>query len=348
MPSASSLIWRTLFAITLLPACAAVVSATPVSEYHRHIRQAITALDSLIQPDEEETDSAYEKRCLETIDSLRTLLPAAATIEWDSGSVIVDNSWLHEYLARYEKGSPQERVELLKDIEERLSAIEERLAAIEKPGSTVAGNKAEASRKLAGILQRSEYEPTVDRGSAITRLLRRFFRWLGSFVPQSSGISKGSASVMSKTAQIFVIVLALGVLAFVLKLFLPRFLRAQRETKKIPAKARIVLGETLDPEQTAFDLLTEAEALARRGELRAAIRKGYIALLVELGDRKVISLAQHKTNRDYLRALQEVQPLYSNLKQLTDSFEKHWYGLIPASETDWQIFRSRYTQALSR
>ena len=92
--------------------------------------------------------------------------------------------------------------------------------------------------------------------------------------------------------------------------------------------------------------MSEAEALARRGELRAAIRKAYIALLVELGERKIISLAQYKTNRDYLRAVREVEPLYGNVKQLTDSFERHWYGLAQAKETDWLAFRSAYKQAL--
>src|SRR6185436_20617728 len=106
------------------------------------------------------------------------------------------------------------------------------------------------------------------------------------------------------------------------------------------------LGETLEPDESAVDILAEAEALARRGELRAAIRKAYIALLVELGDRKILSLAQHKTNRDYLRAVREVEPLHSNVKQLTDSFERHWYGLIQATETDWLAFRSAYKQAL--
>jgi len=106
------------------------------------------------------------------------------------------------------------------------------------------------------------------------------------------------------------------------------------------------MGETLDPDQTAVDLLTEAEGLARRGELRAAIRKAYIALLLELGDRKIISLAQHKTNRDYLRAVRDIEHLYGNVKQLTDSFELHWYGLAQATETDWLAFRSAYNRAL--
>ncbi len=108
------------------------------------------------------------------------------------------------------------------------------------------------------------------------------------------------------------------------------------------------MGETLAADQSARDLLSEAEAMARRGELRAAIRRAYIALLVELGDRKVISLAQYKTNRDYLRAMREIEPLYRNVKQLTDSFERHWYGLAQANETDWLQFRSAYDQALLR
>jgi hypothetical protein len=57
-------------------------------------------------------------------------------------------------------------------------------------------------------------------------------------------------------------------------------------------------------------------------------------------------LAQHKTNRDYLRSLRKVEPLYGNVKQLTDSFERHWYGLAQASETDWREFRTAYEQAL--
>ena len=107
-----------------------------------------------------------------------------------------------------------------------------------------------------------------------------------------------------------------------------------------------MLGERLEPEETATNLLSEAEALARRGELRAAIRKAYIALLVELGDRNLVSLAQHKTNRDYLRGLSNVPQLHSRMTGLTDSFERHWYGFAEATESDWQDFRAGYLAAL--
>ena len=80
--------------------------------------------------------------------------------------------------------------------------------------------------------------------------------------------------------------------------------------------------------------------------IRAAIRKAYIALLCELGDRKVISLAQHKTNRDYLSALRGRTRLHSTMRGLTNSFEQHWYGFVPAGENDWSDFRNGYQQAV--
>ena len=127
----------------------------------------------------------------------------------------------------------------------------------------------------------------------------------------------------------------------------PRLLQNRGGQRKTKEGARIVLGERLEPDQSARDLLSEAENLARTGDLRAAIRKAYIALLLELGERKIITLEQHKTNRDYLRAVRRVERLYPNVKQLTDSFELHWYGSARATETDWQAFRSGYKQALS-
>lgn len=339
---------RIVITLVSLLTFAVSISATPLNEYQRQVRQAVTALGTLGQADEFEADAAYQRRRAETVASLRVLLPERETVEWNETKFEVDNSWFHEELSRYEKAQPAAREDLLKGTAERLEAISERLAELEKPGTRSDVNKAEAKRKLDEILQRSEYGPTVDRGSALPRVTSRFFRWLRSFIPKSSRMPAGAARVIGRAAEIFVIALAVAILAFVLKLFLPRFLRAQRTKKKDRTEARIVLGETLNPDQTAHDLLAEAELLARRGELRAAIRKGYIALLVELGDRKVISLAQHKTNRDYLSALRELPPLHRNVEQLTNSFERHWYGLIPPDETDWQNFRSSYRQALSR
>jgi hypothetical protein len=279
---------------------------------------------------------------------VRKLVPATEGVEFNGASLQVDNSWLHQELDKYAADNSAARYELLKRITERLKALDDRLAELERPATGSSASKADESRRLEKILKRPEYVRQVQEENALSRVLKRFIRWVLSWFPKPKPMSPGGVGILSRIAQWVVILLALGVLAFVLNMFLPRLLRNRRPKKKGKEKARIVLGETLEPDQTAFDLLAEAEALARRGELRAAIRRAYIALLVELGDRKIISLAQYKTNRDYLRAMREIEPLYRNVKQLTDTFERHWYGLAQANEDDWAAFRAAYNQALTK
>lgn len=339
---------RLLFLVGLSVTGAATVQAIPLSEYHKQIQQAVTALDTLVHWDETEEAAAYDRRSLETIGGVRNLIPQTQTVEWNGVNFSVDNAWLHQDLDKYGTVMKRERPELLRRITERLQAIGERITQFQTPASGKAHNKAEMSRKLAEILQRPEYARKVTQESALGRLVKQFLEWFQNLFPKPKAFSPGSAGILSKIAQVIVIVIALAVLAYVVKLFLPRLLRNRRPRKKTKQQARIVLGEKLEPDQSATDLLSDAEALARRGELRKAIRKAYIALLVELGERKIISLAQHKTNRDYLRAVREVHPLYGDVKQLTDIFEQHWYGLAHATESDWLAFRSMYKQALSR
>lgn len=339
---------RVLFAVGLLLLWSAAVAAIPVSEYHKHIQQAVTELAAVAHSQETESEATYFARDVDTILSVRTLLPQNVTVESNEASFNVDNSWLHEELDAYAADKSAQRYNVLRRTTERLKAIDERLTELEKPVPGIIGSKAEDSRKLAEILRRSEYAHQAKQRSAVSRLLDEFAEWLSSWFPKPQPLAPGRAAIFSRVAQWVVIALALAVLAFVLRLFLPRFLAGRKGRKKEKATARIVLGERLEPDQSALDLLAEAEALARRGELRAAIRKAYIALLVELGERKIISLAQHKTNRDYLRAVRAVEPLYGDVKQLTDSFERHWYGLAQANETDWLAFRSVCKQALLR
>ena len=330
--------------LTLLPAAA---SAIPLSTYQKQIKQAVTALDTLAQTDETETPQDYAKRDVETVDGVLQLVPRTETVEWNGRQVTVDNAWLHEDLNKYRNAKLAERTDMLRRMKERLSAIDERITDVLNPGAVAGGNKAEDSARLREILGRAEYARTVKQPNAITRYLQQFMKWLESLIPRPKTMSPGAAGWFSTIAQILVPALALGVLIFVAKLFLPRLLRSRgTKKKKTKPQARIIMGETLDPDQTAVDLLAEAEALARRGELRAAIRKAYVALLLELGDRKIISLAQYRTNRDYLRAVRDIEPLYGNVKQLTDSFELHWYGLAQATETDWVAFRAAYNRAL--
>jgi hypothetical protein len=147
--------------------------------------------------------------------------------------------------------------------------------------------------------------------------------------------------------QILIYALVIGLIGFLLYKIAPFLTRRFESKQRKEKKHRVILGERIEADESASDLFGEAEQLARSGDLRAAIRKGYIALLCDLSDRKLIRLAHHKTNRDYLRDVRANEGLFDNVNGLTGSFERNWYGLRPANETDWEDFRSRYLQTIA-
>ena len=321
--------------------------AIPLRQYRESVKKAIGALDLL--HDTELHPPSYRDIVVATnARAAREALPRQETVEWRGTSFDVDNSWLHDQLTELEKSADSEsdRAPLLDRILERLQALEARLEEIDKAVASSALGKKEMSERLASILHRSEYARVVKEESALSRMTRRLLEWILRLFGKRRPLSPGSANTMSLLAEIFVVAIALGAIVYAFWMIAPRFLRRRKGKKTSKPRARVVLGERLDADKSAADLLAEAEALARAGDLRGAIRRGYIALLIELADRKIISLAQHKTNRDYLRAVREVKSLYRNMEALTNNFERHWYGVVPAEESDWVAFRAGYKEAL--
>ncbi len=322
------------------------VDAIPLSEYRQNLERAVTALDTLNQSDEDEDQASYERRVTETVDAVRKLIPEKQSVEEGSSVWDVDNSWLHKKLDEFEAETAADQVYLRHQLIESLRTIEERVGEFEK-ASLEELPRDKANQKLQEILSRSEYGGQSGQGSAIARLINRFVRWISQFLPRISPMNPSKGSPLTVLAQVLVVALAAAVIVYVILKLARHFgKRSHRVKPKKKKEARIVLGERLEPEASATDLLAEAEALARNGEIRAAIRKTYIALLVELGDRKIISLAQHKTNRDYLRAVSNNPSLYGNMRGLTESFERHWYGFAETSAGDWQTFKAAYLAAL--
>ena len=329
-----------VFGVLLLFLFPATAAAIPIADYHFNIKYAISTLGHLSRSGHD-----FDSELPTAIESVRTKLPKHQTIEFEGEVYNVDNSWLHKELDELEKAD--NRSERLAHIVWTLQAIETRVAERAKPGGSPAENKQWAKTRLESILARPEYATDTEGSNALFRAIQDFFEWLAKFFPKPRAGNGSGINWITRIAQILVIGLAVAVLLYVLKTLYVWFSGRSRQPKiGKKREARIVLGERLEPEATATDLLSEAEALARQGDLRAAIRKAYIALLVELGDRKMISLAHHKTNRDYLNSLRSVPQLHSRMRGLTDSFERHWYGFANATPNDWQDFRAGYLAAL--
>jgi hypothetical protein len=337
---------RAVFALVLVVLCANASFAIPLSEYREHVKKAIGALD-LIHVAELHPPSYRDTVVAANLREARAALPRNETVEWNRTSFVVDNSWLDEQLKELEKpaASESERTPVLDRLLERLQGLAERLDEVDN--AVASPGKEDMKERLARVLHRAEYVRTVKEESAFARLTRELIEWIVSLLPKGRSLSPGRDRLISTLIQIFVVAVALAALAYAFRMFAPRLLGGRKAKRASKPQARIVLGERLEADQSAADLLAEAEALARAGDLRGAIRRGYIALLVELADRKLISLAQHKTNRDYLGAVREIQSLHRNLEALTNNFERHWYGLVPANENDWMAFRAGYKEAIT-
>ena len=325
--------------------CPLTASAIPIAEYQQKLKESINALYNLAEVDEEESDSEFETRVNETIDTVRAALPQQMTVEADGDVCNVDNASLHKALDELKQLPSDDQLEKVGEVLESLRALEARVA--DRIGATeTTESKDQAKTRLETILSRPEYVTGARGPNALTRLMQDLFRWIQKLFPKRQTADPGRVDMISLIAQVVVVGLAIAVLIYVGSIFLRRFGRTRKKKEPKKRGPRIVLGERLEPEATSTDLLSQAELLARNGDLRAAIRKAYIALLVELGDRKMISLAQHKTNRDYLNSVRSVPPLHATMRGLTDSFERHWYGFENVTHDDWQTFRAGYLAAL--
>ncbi len=338
--------------------------AAALAEYRGRVSAAVAPLEELasgyelVKKSEKyevwskegfDPDFVYElpKRRDETFARVRDLLPPRERVKRDGGGFMeVDNTWVRGALEALESEKDYEKVGAgLRALAGRLRALDARLGEPEAVAEAGLDRDAERGR-LNSILRRPEFDRQAPKQQgALERIIEDLLEWLRSLFPRGTRMSPGGSPRVSRWTLVLVGVLCLAVLAYV-----AWRVRGGRRVggKSAKREARVVLGERLEADQTASDLLDEAERLARAGELRGAIRKAYVALLCELGDRGVVRLAQHKTNRDYLDAVRRAaRPrLYTEMLPLTSDFELHWYGLRAASDADWESFKTRCRKAL--
>lgn len=346
---------KKLFLITLWLMLGGVWAhaATTLRDYAERLKQSQLALESLRQNEDGENSTTYERRSTVIVTYVRREIPPEETLETPAGNVTTANQWLDEALQEYERqivGS-REANQQLELIALRLVALRDSvlayLAAVHKTGPT----KDEEKARLETILRRPEYNAADPQQNALARLIKRVKDYLSSLLPKRAvPLNDEQVRRASPATQLIVYAILLAVIALAAWRIVPLLRRRAartRRAKNVKPKARVVLGETLAEDETALDLFAQAELLAQKGDWRAAIRKGHIAALCALSDRKLLRLEQHKTNYDYLREIAAQPNLSPTLRRLTQQFEYHWYGLAPADATAWDAFRNSY-QFLSK
>lgn len=322
-----------------------------LSEYRENIKHLKDDLITLISPEDDWTDEEEQKFIGEVYAELPELFPPKQKIEWPGATVETDNEWLINKFTSFKDLKPDapERQQILAEIYERLDAVEQKVLELEKATASER-TKDEEKQKLAEILKREEYaRPEQPEESAIARAYRKFIEWFKSLFPEPAAPALPEPTgfqAIPFLLQILIYTLVIAFIGFLIYKFAPFLITKFQTREKREKPDRVILGEKIGLNETSDNLFGEAERMAREGDLRGAIRKGYIALLCELSDRKIIGLSKNKTNRDYLRDVRRRRELYQNMNGLTNNFERHWYGFQKAGEDDWNEFKEGYQKAV--
>ncbi len=340
--------WWLCFLLGTLPVRAAVSEEMSLAEYRARLAQAREILENATQTpvtqaptldnDEAEGTVAYLDQRLPPRDreTLYRLLPERPVITTSAGRLTVDNRRLRAALD--ELCQSREAI----DVDERLQSMKAHLAILEHHASDVPDGPTANAQE---ILAREDFQPIRKTKTPLEHLQEWLVAWLERILgklPQGQQSDAESGGLWSNQwAQIglwvgITLLLASGVV------WLARRLR--RPSTEAEDGTRIILGEAVALDLDADDLLAQAQAAAEAGDWRQAVRKVYIALLHELDRREVISLNPAWTNREYLSAVRAQARLYPAMHELTDRFDRLWYGQHQGSREDYERCLSRYQE----
>ena len=187
---------------------------------------------------------------------------------------------------------------------------------------------------LQTILDRPAYQWRPDKPSAIESwvvdLIRKLTRTLPALDPGGGGITINIP--VDLVATIAGILIILFVFWFVGREFMGGLL--------LEAGAGPSTRDGGEP-LTAARALQQAQNLSTAGDYRNAVRYLYLASLLRLDERGLLRYDRSRTNREYLRSVDETPELASNLKDVIDVFDEVWYGYQPLDKSSYEHFADR-------
>ena len=328
----------TLIALLTVLLAAEATAANRLLNYENRVVRAAEQIERI------KTDRDYAE---EGILYIKTqLLPRSERIEFDGREVAVDNTWLYAVLDSYAaEKDPQQRVAKLNEAGGRLRALDEHLRRVE---ALEASDADSAREKIREILSRPAYQPEQETavGAFVKKWLRRVRGVMGEIYSALTRLLEklfGASAQGGLISKLLVIaVLAAALMALVL---LARRIRVPKAKRK---KTRLVLGEEIAADGTSRELAQAGLAAARAGDFRTAVRKLYVSLLYEMGERNLIELDDSATNHEYLKRVSRFTSLAGPMSYLTDRFDYVWYGMFPSSEEDFAAYLARYEEAMER
>jgi hypothetical protein len=230
-------------------------------------------------------------------------------------------SWLREVLSNAHNATQPGREKLLQEAAARL---DEDAVLAEEALPRAADTFQRARKKTDEVLSRPEFR-TVSEQSYLEREIARFWQWVDELFGGVSRFGKRLPWLIPLMEWSSITLAAAGLLAWVL-----RTMRRQR------LAVRIESGGSAEVWQKESDNWAElARAEAGRQDWRAAVHCLYWATIVMMEGRKLWRQNRARTPREYVLLLEPGSRMQLALRRLTQLFERIWYGLRPAAESDY-------------
>ena len=277
----SKLIFSVLLGIIL---CQSVSLAATLPEYREKINTLFEAIEGINYEDDsisKEENDAYNTRVVrELIDEL----PLTEKVELKGNTLEISNEWIISKLKEYteEKYESPNRKKIADELLDRLATLERKLVELENQGES-ALTKDQQKQKLDQILSRQEYQTAQpEEETWLQRKFREFWEWLfkDSQPKQMEPMERSGSPIISSILVYGIGFAAMVLIGYLIYRFSPAFLAKFREGSDSEKSSKVILGEIIGADDDSTDIFAEAENLARSGKLREAIRKGYIAFLV--------------------------------------------------------------------
>ena len=235
------------------------------------------------------------------------------------------------------------------------------LAILLAPGSRSAAQPAASPRaaevraEVRSILASREFATRESKkswveqiGDVLLRPLKRFAAWLKrklpSFdVPTASG---PLGEVLTAVAYGLLFGGAVYLLARMIAAMAAGGMLRGRSERRRPLVTSAAIGEP-DPAAEPDAWIEQARKFAAQGELRAAYRAAFTAILVRLDRIGAIRYERQRTNGEYLRALRAKPSLVQTLRPVVRDFDARWYGPLPVTERDYRRLLDTYERLAS-
>ena len=288
-----------------------------VDEYRGELRAAIATLAA-----SSEDDAAA------AIEDLQEHFAAITQVEYSPGEVVTLRPILRDLETASEPGiSLGEDAQRYSPKEVALMRLQGVVAQLD---ATPGDNTAARLAILTEVLARPEFNTPMS-------LWDRFWQWLTNLIsdllPEArASTNAGWLALLIRLVPWIITVVIIAAVIWLLTYWLQRVL----STFVIDARLTELAVEG-DLPTSATEARQQARAAAQSGNYRDAVRRLYLAALLQLTEHDLITYERSLTNREVLIRVASDSPIRAHLAPVVATFDQVWYGV---HEPDMATFRA--------